>query len=126
MMGQLIGEKHCELNRQGVIPLFSDILLESIISASYERKFAPQVFFLWNETQKAYAFDYTMLRNETVNWVLDGHFKNSTLSFRAPRILPWQLFKLYMWREEIMGRYFLLIGNYLLKWMDKYLPRWVI
>ena len=89
MMGQLIGEKHCELNRAGIIPLFSDILLESIISASYERQYAPQIFYLWNETGEAYAFDYSVKKNEVADWVLNGTFKETPLHYPAPRILPW-------------------------------------
>jgi len=60
--GNIIGESHCELNRKGIIPLFGDILLEPIISYTYDRKVTPQVFFVWNETQKVYGFDFTIPR----------------------------------------------------------------
>jgi hypothetical protein len=126
MMGQLIGEMHCELNRAGIIPLFSDILLESIISATYERRYAPQIFYLWNETQEAYAFDYSVKKNEVVDWIMNGTFKESPLKYQAPRILPWQMFRAYMFKEQMVAKYFELIGNYLLKAIDKYVSKSVI
>jgi hypothetical protein len=77
--------------------------LEPIIGYSYDRKFTPQMFMMWNETQTVYAFDYSVSKVDSVKWVLDGSFKNSTVQFAAPRIMPWQLYRLAMYQDKFMA-----------------------
>lgn len=70
----------------------------------------------------AYSFDYTRRRNETVDWILDGSFKKSPLKFKAPGIMNWRVFELYMLKEKFMVMYFEMLGNYINRYMAYYLP----
>ena len=115
-----MGRLHCELNRQGIIPLYSDILLEPMISHTYGRKFTPQMMMVWNETQKVYPFDYSVSRAESINWVLNGTFKNASYSFDAPKIMSWQRYRLSILHEALVASYFKLIGNWVIKYMNMY------
>jgi len=55
---------------------------------------------LWNETQRAYAFDFSTKKQDSINdWALTGAFKNSSINFPVPGIMSWQAFKFYEFKE---------------------------
>lgn len=66
-----------------------------------------------------------MSKLDSVEWVLNGTFKNSSYVFDAPRIMPWRYMELMRYRDLMMSKYFELIGNYVIKYTHK-MPEWFI
>lgn len=79
----------CLLNKYEWTTVFVDLHLDPILSATFDRKLSPQLFVMWNETQKVYAWDYKESFNDTFEWILEHRFVNSTLQFDSMRVLPW-------------------------------------
>jgi len=71
-----------------------------------------------------YGFDYSVSKFDSIEWFLNGSYINSTVQFPAPRILPWQLYRLKMLFENVKTQYFMLIGNFIIKYMNK-TPVWI-
>ena len=66
-----------------------------------------------------------MSKLDSVEWVLNGTFKNSSYVFDAPRIMPWRFMEFMRYRDKMMSKYFELIGNYVIKYVHKS-PEWFI
>ena len=56
--GSRIGERLEELNNAGVIPCFVDTHIDDIVGATYGRYFNPHLFFVYNETQTVYGWEF--------------------------------------------------------------------
>ena len=109
-------------NKHEFTPVFVDVMLDPVLAATFDKKVNPQLFVIYNETQRVYAWDYEESMNDTISWVLDKKFLNSKVQFDSLRTYPWQLFRFFQMREQYTDLYFELIGNYVNEFINENFP----
>jgi hypothetical protein len=124
-MGRKFSLNIDKLDERNIIPLFVDVHMDDILSATYGRKFSPQLFFISNETKKAYSWEYDSDGEDILDWVLNGTYLKSNTSFAVPRVLPWQLYVWYNYREAYCMKYHYYIGNAVNYFIHMYMPQYM-
>ena len=79
---------------------------------------------MYNETQKVYGFDFSVGYNETHEWIFNKTFLDSKIQFKAPSVMPWQYYKFYTFKEQMISTYFMLIGNYINRYIHNLPWEW--
>lgn len=95
----LLHENYEALKARNIRIALVDIFLDDLLSATYDRKFTTQMFFLDNNTDMAYSWEYDLMPNETMRWIDDKLYLNSMKKFKIPRSMYWNEYEMYnTWR----------------------------